>query len=207
MTGSHLPSLSEDERQALLRLARDAVIARVAGRPAPEVARLSPRLQAPQGAFVSLLLRGDLRGCIGMVEAIRPLADTVVHCAAAAATEDPRFEALRPAEVPGLTIEITLLGPPFEVHDRSQVILGRHGLMAARGSRRGVLLPQVATQNGFDLTRFIRETLKKAELPPDALERGDASLSAFEGEMIVGNPPETTGPAPDSPPRSREPPG
>jgi uncharacterized protein len=191
----------------LLRLAREAVVARVHGVPPPDPRVEPPRLGEPQGAFVTLLLGGDLRGCIGTVEPITPLAETVVRCAAAAATEDPRFPALRPADVPFLAIEVTLLEPPFEVRERSQVILGRHGLMAVRGSRRGVLLPQVAAEHGFDLPTFIQETLKKAGLPPDALERGGATLLAFEGEVLAEDPRDATGPAPGSPPRSPGSPG
>ena len=186
----------------LLRLAREAVVARVHGVPPPDPRVDPPRLREPQGAFVTLLLGGDLRGCIGTIEAITPLAETVIRCAAAAATEDPRFPALRPADVPDLVIEVTLLEPPFEVRERSQVILGRHGLMAVRGSRRGVLLPQVAAEHGFDLPTFIQETLKKAGLPPDALERGGATLLAFEGEVLAEDPRDPTAPAPGSPPRS-----
>jgi len=204
---SPFPPLSESERRVLLRLAREAVLARVHGAPPPDPRVQPSRLGEPQGAFVTLLLGGELRGCIGTVEPITPLAETVVRCAAAAATEDPRFPALCAADVPDLAIEVTLLEPPFEVRDRSQVILGRHGLLVVRGSRRGVLLPQVAAEHGFDLPTFIQETLKKAGLPPDALERGGATLMAFEGEVLAEDPRGVTGPAPGSRPRSPGPTG
>ncbi len=185
-----LPRLTAGEKRLLLDLARRAVASRAEGRPAPEPPR-APRLMEPQGAFVTLRLRGDLRGCIGIVEPIRPLADTVVHCAAAAAAEDPRFPPLRPDEAREAAIEITALDALAPVRAVGEIAIGRHGLVASRGSRRGVLLPQVAVEQGWDVATFVAETLRKAGLPPDALERGGVTLEAFEAEVFAEDEPGT----------------
>jgi AmmeMemoRadiSam system protein A len=193
--------LTSAERLLLLDLARRAVLARAEGRPGPEPPR-SPRLLERQGAFVTLRVRGDLRGCIGIVEPIRPLAETVAHCASAAAAEDPRFPPLGAEEAREVVIEITALAPPVPVGSLGQIEIGRHGLVASRGSRRGVLLPQVAVEQEWDVPIFVAETLRKAGLPPDALERGGATLEAFEAEVFSE---ETTAESPGSPPRSHAP--
>jgi len=201
--GRALPPLTAEERRALLRLARLAVIAAVTGVALPDPAPGEARLREPQGAFVTLQLHGDLHGCIGMVDPVRPLAETVAHCAAAAATEDPRFPPLLKNQVEQLSIEITALQPLFEVHDPAEIVLGRHGLVVARGGHRGVLLPQVAVEHGFDVETFVRETVRKAGLPPDAISRGGAALLAFEAEIFSEGTPGATGSGPGSPLRSR----
>jgi uncharacterized protein len=167
------------ERGALLVLARAAIAARLQGRSLPEAPTDTPALSRPAGAFVSLHEAGELRGCIGMVEAVRGLAETVAQCAAAAATEDPRFPPLPLEALDRVRIEISILQPPFNVHALSEVRIGQHGLLISRGHRRGLLLPQVATERGWDAERFVRETCAKAGLPHDAWERG-ARLQAFE---------------------------
>ncbi len=186
-------AIGRDERRALLRLARAAVMARLTGTPPPPLPMGMPRLEERQGAFVTLRLAGALRGCIGVVEPARTLADTVVSCAAAAATEDPRFPSLRIEEIPGISIEITALAAPEAVTDTGTIILGRHGLMVDAPDRRGVLLPQVATEQGWNVETFIRETLLKAGLPPDALRRKAARLLRFEAEIISEEEIEPTG--------------
>src|SRR5437867_13056144 len=115
MSGPTPSPLGDEDRLLLLDLARRALVARVGGHPLPRPPEAPPRLLEPQGAFVTLRLGGDLRGCIGVLEAAQPLAGMVVRCAAAAATEDPRFPPLRPADVRDVLIEISALEPPFRV--------------------------------------------------------------------------------------------
>ena len=182
MSGGRTP-LSPAERAALLHLARRAVAARVEGGPAPPLPEGHPRLLQPRGAFVTLKLDGALRGCIGMIQPRLALAESVLRSAAAAATEDPRFPPLGRQEIDRVRIEISALEAPFRVLDRGQVVPGRHGLIVTRGRRRGLLLPQVAAEQGWDARTFVEETCLKAGLPPNACEEGGV-LEAFEAEVF-----------------------
>ncbi|HEU4403147.1 MAG TPA: AmmeMemoRadiSam system protein A, partial [Candidatus Polarisedimenticolia bacterium] len=199
-----LRHLSRDERRALLALARRAVQACLAALPGPEVGSQPTRLRMRQDAFVTLRVRRELRGCIGIMEGADSLAETVIRCAAAAATEDPRFTPLDPAELPDLSIEVSALRPPVRVPDPSRIVLGRDGLRVTRGGRRGVLLPQVAVEQGWDLETFVRECCLKAGLPPDAVQQG-ATLEAFSAEVFSEDEEEATRPRPGFPRRSPAP--
>jgi AmmeMemoRadiSam system protein A len=199
-----LPPLAENERSDLLALARLSVEARANHRPAPALPVAPSRLLAPQGAFVTLKLREHLRGCIGIVAALHPLAEIVARCAEAAASEDPRFPPLQPVELEGLTIEISVLDPPFRVRDLSRIVIGRHGLMVTEADRRGVLLPQVAVEQNWDVRRFVQETFLKAGLAPDEGERG-AILEAFSAQVFAEKRAEASEPPPSPPPRSPAP--
>jgi AmmeMemoRadiSam system protein A len=164
--------LSAAQRTALLQIARRAIRERVAGHVMAGPAITDPVLQAPGAAFVTLTKSGALRGCIGFVRAVQPLADAVAHCAAAAAAEDPRFPPVKPDELPHLQMEISVLSPLVRVEDPAEVRVGTHGLHISRGGRRGLLLPQVATEHGWDRETFLRQTCRKAGLPDDAWQQG-----------------------------------
>src|SRR2546425_11669628 len=118
-----------------------------------------------------------------MVTPAGTLAETVAGCAAAAATEDPRFRPIQRPELPGLTVEISVLDILFRVEDPSQIVLGMHGLVVTGGRRRGLLLPQVAVEQGWDVETFLEETCLKAGLPPDARKRG-ATVEAFSAQVF-----------------------
>ena len=178
-----LPRLSRDEKRMLLDLARRAVSARLNSKPPPLLTDPPPRLSLPQGAFVSLHIRGKLRGCVGMVLPERSLAETVSSCAAVAATEDPRFDALAPSELADVAIEISALDPPFRVADPSRISIGTHGLMVTQSGRRGLLLPQVAVDQGWDVPTFLEETCLKAGLPSDAWTQ-EAIVEAFSAQVF-----------------------
>lgn len=171
-------------RRALLRLARTSVAARVNGQAPPEPASDDlPDLKA--GAFVTLRRSGELRGCIGHIEAERPVGDVVVRVAASAALEDPRFQPIRPAELPALDIEISVLGPleRIDPRDPAAIEIGRHGLVIEQGHHRGLLLPQVATEWGWDRETFLSHLCAKAGLPRDAWRSG-AAVFRFEAEVF-----------------------
>jgi len=174
--------LSAEDRQTLLALARRAVADALAGRPAAE-AGTNGVLGERAGAFVSFHSGGELRGCIGYLEAGPPLGDVVPRCAVAAATDDPRFEPVRPGELDGCVIEISVLGPIAPVTDTAGIVVGRHGLVVEDGWRRGLLLPQVAVEHHWDRDTFLARTCGKAGLPPDAWKRG-ARVSLFEAEVF-----------------------
>jgi AmmeMemoRadiSam system protein A len=178
-------NLSKEEQAELLRLARAAIAAVIGAdatvrRPGAERSGLRTVLS---GAFVSIHIGNDLRGCIGYPEADLPLASVVERCAASAATSDPRFPALTPLEWPRVTVEISVLGPLEAVADILDIEVGRHGLIAEMGRRSGLLLPQVATEWGWAREEFIAHTCVKAGLPKDAWQNG-AKLFRFEAEVF-----------------------
>ncbi len=176
--------LCREERRALLDLARRAIVEAVCHGRVLEIPAPTGALAKPSGAFVTLHRRDRLCGCIGQVGASSDsLAATVVRCAIAAAREDPRFWPVRPEDVPELEIEISVLSPLEPVQPEA-VEVGRHGLVAARHERRGVLLPQVAVEHRWTRERFLEETCMKAGLEPDAWKDPDTLLLAFTAEVF-----------------------
>jgi AmmeMemoRadiSam system protein A len=172
------PLLTPAQRHALLALARQAIRDRVRGARPSHPHPSDPTLQAPGAAFVTITRRGELRGCIGFIEAVRPLAEAVAHCAAAAAVGDPRFPPVTAEELSGLEIEISVLSPMQPIDDPATVTVGTHGLFIVHAGRQGLLLPQVAAEYGWDRQTFLRQTCLKAGLSPDAWQHG-ARLYVF----------------------------
>ena len=174
--------ISAEDRRRLLAVARQAVEDALAGRP--------PRLVEPEGVFarlagvfVSFHLDGELRGCIGHPDGNQMLATVVPQCAVSAATGDPRFDAVSAGELARCVIEISVLGPITAVRDPAEIVVGRDGLIAEQGWRRGLLLPQVAVEHGWDRDAFLERTCAKAGLPPGAWRRG-AAISRFVAEVF-----------------------
>jgi AmmeMemoRadiSam system protein A len=176
--------LSEEDRSLLLATAREAIRARLSFQ-APDFPEPTSPLLAPCGAFVTLKKGQDLRGCIGHITASRPLVETVRDAAAAAAFEDPRFPPLSREEWPSISIEISVLSPFRPVTDPGQIRPGTHGIMIRQGHRSGLLLPQVATEQGWDRETFLARTCRKAGLPPDAWRAPDASIEIFSA-LVFG---------------------
>ena len=136
---------------------------------------------------MTLRMNGVLRGCIGYPEPQLPLIDVVERCAVSAALTDPRFLPLTPSELTRVDLEISVLGPMEIVGNISEVVIGRHGLVVEFGRRRGLLLPQVATEWEWDAREFASETCVKAGLPRDAWQKG-ARLFRFEAEVFGEDP-------------------
>jgi uncharacterized protein len=172
---------SDEERRWLLRLAQMSIRAAVRGDslPMPEA---SAHLREKRGAFVTLTKDGKLRGCIGMVIGVEPLDATVRAMAQAAALQDSRFSPVTEDELERLKVEISVLSPMFEIAPED-VVVGRHGLMATYGGRRGLLLPQVAPEWGWDRETFLAQTCRKAGLAPEQWKHG-AKLEAFTAEVF-----------------------
>lgn len=191
------PILTSEQRTALLSLARSAILECVCRARSVNPISLDPALHAPGAAFVTLTRRGELRGCIGYVEAIKPLAEAVAHCAVSAATADPRFLPVTADELPDLRIEISVLSPLRRVDQPDQIRVGDHGLYISQGGRRGLLLPQVATEFGWDRETFLRQTCLKAGLPGDAWRRG-AEIRVFTVDHFTESAPAEP-PSPDLP--------
>jgi AmmeMemoRadiSam system protein A len=174
--------ISASDQQRLLDVARTAILATVTGTPPPPW-RAEGELARTAAAFVSLHVGGHLRGCIGHLDEDDPLLHTVARCARLACTEDPRFPAVTAAEVASLDVEISVLGPFQRVSSVTDIIVGRHGLLVERDRRRGLLLPQVATEYLWTAERFVEQTCRKAGLPSDSWPR-EATLYRFEAEVF-----------------------
>jgi len=139
---------------------------------------------AKLGAFVTIKVDGNLRGCIGRLDTESPLWSKIPELAQAAAFEDSRFQPLRKDEMGQTDIEITLLEEPVEIKDLSEVVIGRDGLIIERGFSRGLLLPQVAVEHGWDINTFLAHTCIKAGLEPNDWESSDVKVYRFEGVVI-----------------------
>ena len=182
-----IPEYSAEERETLIRIAHLSIETALQGRVLDPTAP-SEHLSESRGAFTTLHLHGALRGCIGHIFPSQPLYRTVAETARAAAFEDPRFAPITPAEAPGLAVEISVLSTLQPIRP-ADVVVGRHGLVVAEGSHRGLLLPQVPLEWDWDRETFLAQTCLKAGLPPDAWQRG-AQLHAFTAEVFGDDSPQ-----------------
>lgn len=148
--------------------------------PAP---RAGGALDTPCGAFVSIHRGDTLRGCLGRLETDWAIARVVSHLGGAVADSDPRFTPVTREELDGLAIEISAVTPGRDVRSMQEIEIGRHGLIVERGSRRGLLLPQVATEHAWDVETFLSQTCVKATLAPDAWKH-DARILIFEAQVF-----------------------
>jgi AmmeMemoRadiSam system protein A len=176
-------TLNEQERQILLQTAREAIGARLGLRapcyPAPTAA-----LCVPCGAFVTLKAGDTLRGCIGHIAASRPLIETIKEMALCSAFEDPRFPAMVPAEWSRVRIEISVLSPFERISDPERIQVGVHGVLVRRGSRSGLLLPQVAGEQGWDREQLLSHACRKGGLPADAWKSPDTQIEIFSATVF-----------------------
>lgn len=171
--------LAPEEQKELLNLARQAISVYLESGQFLDYQPENPKYRQPAGAFVTLKKDNLLRGCIGFAEPVYPLWQAVAQSAVLAATEDSRFPPLKMTELPQLKIEISVLGPLQPVRKLSEIKIGRHGLVIKQGQRSGLLLPQVATEYGWDRQTFLRELCRKAGLPQNAY-RDLRSVYKFE---------------------------
>jgi len=176
--------LNEEQKRRLIDIARQAVAAAVTGAPMPDLATDDPELLEPRGAFVTLKKAGQLRGCIGYIEPHAPLIEAVADNAQSAALRDPRFTPVTPEELPDISIEISALTPLQSVQDVEEIEVGRHGLVISQGPNRGLLLPQVPVEWGWDREEFLEHTCLKAGLPPEAWRQDETELLCFEAEVF-----------------------
>jgi AmmeMemoRadiSam system protein A len=180
------PPLSEESRRDLLDLARGSVVAKFRGDPPPRLS--SDRAEAfgqPRGLFVTLRRQGHLRGCIGTLSPDGDLTRVVADFARRAAFEDPRFAPISAAELSECQIEISVLSAPQPLEDPDEIVIGRDGLIVEGRGRRGLLLPQVATEWGFEPGRFLQEVCRKAGLPPAAWRDSEVRVWTFQAEVFA----------------------
>jgi AmmeMemoRadiSam system protein A len=182
--------ISSADEKSLLSLARQALEARVAGDRPPQVVCIGP-LALRCGAFVSIHNGDQLRGCLGRLSPSSSLGTTLVYLGAALADSDPRFPPVLPDELPLLQMEISLLTPERAVASIDEITVGQHGVIVEHGRSRGLLLPQVAPEFGWDRETFLEQACLKAGLPRDAWRTG-ARILMFEARIFAESAPAAT---------------
>lgn len=176
--------LTSTEREVLLALARASIAATVTRRE-PPTSTGSPTLPDASGVFVTIKRAGTLRGCLGTLRNERGLAAEVSRCASEAASADPRFPPVEREDLPGLRVEVSVLGPLEPIDPSPEAFtIGVHGLVVDDGSHRGLLLPQVAVEWGWSAEEFLSHTALKAGLPPDAWRRPCTRVYRFAAEVF-----------------------
>lgn len=177
--------LNVPQRRQLLTLARESIASVFAGkRPELTADAFDEQLRRPAGAFVTLTDDEELRGCIGSIEPVAPLYVAVSQSAISAAFRDPRFHPLRSEELPRVHIEISVMGPIERVTEIEDIVVGRDGLIIRRGGNAGLLLPQVATEYGWDREMFLQQTCYKAGLPRNSWREAGTSIEKFAAEVF-----------------------
>jgi AmmeMemoRadiSam system protein A len=175
--------LDQEEQSFLLKLARETIEGYLKSGKRPRPKAVPKKLGEKRGAFVTLKVDGQLRGCIGYPVPHKPLVDTVVEMAIAAATQDYRFLPIKREELGGLEIEISVLTLPRPIQDAGEVEVGRHGIIISKGFDRGLLLPQVPTEYGWDRETYLRHGCLKAGLDEDEWKKG-AAIEVFEAQVF-----------------------
>ncbi len=176
--------LTPEEKVLLHRIARESIEARCRREDPPRLEVNAARLKEPRGAFVTLKKNGELRGCIGHIVGDLPLDQTISEMAVAAAFHDPRFPSLTEDELKGLQVEISVLTPLKRIHSMEEIRVGTHGIYMKRGGRSGLLLPQVATEQGWDCSTFVESTCRKAGLPRDAWKDPETEIYVFSADIF-----------------------
>jgi uncharacterized protein (TIGR00296 family) len=184
--------LTDDEGSMAVRSARAAIEHAVAKRPkvSPD---LTPVFGDKRGVFVTLTKSGSLRGCIGFPYPVMPLGEAIVHAAGAAAQEDPRFPPVTKDELAAISLEVTILTVPELLEGEpakrpAKVIVGKHGLIVRGMGTSGLLLPQVATDYGWNAKTFLDHTCMKAGLSERCWTSKNVEILIFEGQIFSEHP-------------------
>jgi AmmeMemoRadiSam system protein A len=175
-------TLTTDQKKLLLHIARNAIAGALGINNEPVGS--DGLLQLKLGAFVTIHKQGNLRGCIGMIVASRPLGETINEMALSAAFHDPRFPKLKESEYPLIDIEISILSPVSKVNSVEEITVGIHGLIVTKGFSRGLLLPQVAVENNWDRDTFLNHTCMKAGLAPDSWKDTSCGIEKFSAVVF-----------------------
>jgi AmmeMemoRadiSam system protein A len=176
-------TLSRDQKEFLLDLARRTIQYHLEREKALKEESKDPTLQEKRGAFVTIKVENELRGCIGYPLPHKSLFQTIIDCAIAASSQDFRFAPIKKEELPRLNIEISILTLPKEVKDVSEIKIGEHGIILSKGPHRGLLLPQVPVEWDWDLETYLNQGCLKAGLPEDEWKRG-ATIEIFSAEVF-----------------------
>jgi AmmeMemoRadiSam system protein A len=175
--------LTQDQEKSLLQIARQAITHYLEKGSPPEIETDDETLKQKRGAFVTLKVKDQLRGCIGYPIPYKPLFETIVEVAISAATKDFRFPSLEKKELSMTKIEISVLSLPTLIKDISEIEVGKHGLIVSEGNSRGLLLPQVPLEWDWDRETFLNHTCMKAGLEEDAWKKG-AQIEIFSAQVF-----------------------
>lgn len=178
------PLFTKSEREILFRNAFEAIEAAVRAAPIPFAQELTNLLNNPSGAFVTIYKFGELRGCVGEVEPKKPLLQAVIDAAYNSAINDPRFNPLTQDELEDIQLEISIISNLKEIENINEIEVGVHGILMQQGEKKGLLLPQVATEYNWDRETFLNQTARKAGLQYDAWKKGNVKISIFTAEII-----------------------
>ncbi len=177
-------ALSEKEQKILLQIARRTLEGQAISNGVSRMDVVAEKLMEKRGVFVTLQKKGMLRGCIGYVKPVQPLAMAVSEMTIAASSHDPRFPAVDSAELKDIRIEISILSSMKRVRDPAEIKVGQHGLYIAKGENAGLLLPQVATSYSWSREEFLNQTCLKAGLPPGAWKDKDTQIYLFSAQIF-----------------------
>ncbi|MGA2766049.1 MAG: AmmeMemoRadiSam system protein A [Spirochaetia bacterium] len=177
-------ALTETDGQVLIETARASISSRLSPRGGCSPAPVTPALMIPCGAFVTLTLNGCLRGCIGRITSPKSLLATVKEVALCSAFEDPRFPPVTKSEWPSVRVEVSVLSPLSRIADPERVCVGTHGVVIRSGGCSGLLLPQVATEQGWDRHTFLSHACRKAGLPADAWQDPRTEIEIFSASVF-----------------------
>jgi hypothetical protein len=180
---SRAAPLTDSDKKALLQFARETIRRYLATQTVPLARGFPPRMDFPQGAFVTLKKNGELRGCIGHMAADLELGKTVGAMAILAAFDDPRFTPVQMKELDDIEIEISVLTPMKAIASPDEIVLGRDGVHLTKGAKSAVFLPQVATENNWDRTQMLENLCAKGGLPAGCWKQG-ADLKIFQADVF-----------------------
>jgi AmmeMemoRadiSam system protein A len=176
--------LSEKDKKLLKEIARKSVECNVRGESVPEFKVESEILKENRGAFVTIEKHGKLRGCIGYIQAVKPLHITIQEMAEAAALKDPRFPPVTQDELGDLELEISVLTPLKRIKNIEEIEIGKHGIYMKSGYYSGLLLPQVATDYGWDRLTFLEQTCHKAGMGGDCWKKKETEIYIFSADIF-----------------------
>jgi len=176
--------LNKEQKQILLTVAKETIRSRLNNETIPKFNFCDKIFAERRGAFVTVHKNGNLRGCIGYIEGIKPIIQTIKNMAISAAFNDPRFPSLQKKEFPKLNIEISILTPLVKVNNVKNIEIGRDGLIIKQGFRQGLLLPQVATENNWNVDEFLQNTCLKAGLPLTAWKDSATDIKKFSAQVF-----------------------
>ena len=171
--------LTDNEKKILLEFARTSIVRAVRKKPLPTTDGFEGSLNEPGAAFVTVHVNKELRGCYGFINAVYPLPEAIQDVGVKAALDDPRFDPVRPEELKDMDVEISVLTPPEKISSIEEIQIGVHGLIIESKINRGLLLPHVATEYGWDREQFLDHTALKAGLPPKAWKEKNVILYKF----------------------------
>ena len=185
-SGTWSPGLTDEEKATLFAIAKDTLAWCVNKKKGPfpiESYTITPKLKVNTATFVTLKIRGDLRGCIGSLAPVEPLYLSVHHNAVNAAMHDYRFSPVQSAELPDITVDVSILSPIRDIPNLDAFKLGQHGIILGKGVARAVFLPEVATEQGWTKEETLSYLSRKAGLSADAWREG-TQFQVFESVVL-----------------------